>query len=260
MKIKARLRQFWRAARQQELPTSFADSNAYGRYVTGIDVFQPWLHDPHIANLMRELKAAKSTTLVSSERLWTIKWAFLQTQSIPGEIWEAGVYRGGVARLIRALMIDHGVTNHCRLRLFDSFAGLPDGRAGIDLHGRGEFGDTSLPEVRAFVGEDEFIDYRPGWIPDTFGGLDLSPIRLAHVDVDLHDSTFNCLAHIYPRLAVGGIIVLDDYGFVSCPGVRKAVDEFFSEKSDLPLTLPSGQAFVVRTGGRGAPWQPAPHP
>jgi len=251
MKIMARLG-FSRAKRQQGLPPGLADSNAYGRYVTGIEVFQPWLLDADIANLTRELNAAKSTTLVSSERLWTIKWAFLQTQSIPGEIWEAGVYRGGVARLLRTLMIDHSATDHCKLRLFDSFAGLPDGRAGIDFHGRGEFGDTSLSEVRAFVGEDEFIEYRPGWIPETFSGLDHSLIRLAHVDVDLYESTLNCLAHIYPRLAIGGIIVLDDYGFVSCPGVRKAVDEFFREKPDLPLTLPSGQAFVVRTGGRAA--------
>jgi O-methyltransferase len=251
MTIKARLRHFWRAKRQQDLPPGLADSEAYGRYATGIDVFQPWLHDAHIANLMRELNAAKSTTLVSNERLWTIKWAFFQTQSIRGEIWEAGVYRGGVARLIRALMIDHGGTNRSKLRLFDSFAGLPDGRDGIDFHGRGEFGDTSLPEVQAFVGKDEFIDYRAGWIPDTFTGLDRSLIRLAHVDVDLYDSTLNCLAHIYPKLALGGIIVLDDYGFLSCPGVRKAVDEFFSDKPDLPLSLPSGQAFVVRTGGRG---------
>jgi O-methyltransferase len=252
MKITVRLRDLWRAERRQELPRDLADASAYGLYATGIEVFQPWFHDAHIANLMRELNAAKSTTLVSSERLWTIKWAFLQTQSIPGEIWEAGVYRGGVARLIRALMIDHGGTDDCKLRLFDSFAGLPDGRPGIDFHGRGEFGDTSLSEVRAFVGSDAFIEYRAGWIPDTFSGLDHSQIRLAHVDVDLHDSTRDCLAYIYPRLAVGGIVVLDDYGFVSCPGVRKAVDEFFRDKPDLPLALPSGQAFVVRTGGRGA--------
>jgi O-methyltransferase len=251
MTVKARWRHLWAAKRQPDVPRASAGFEAYGRYATSIDVFQPWLHDPHIADLMRELQAAKSMTLVSSERLWTIKWAFLQTRSIPGEIWEAGVYRGGVARLIRALMIDHGAANRARLRLFDSFAGLPAGRAGIDRHRRGDFADTSLAEVRAFVGDDEFIDYRAGWIPDTFSGLDRSSIRLAHLDVDLYDSTASCLAQVYPRLVPGGIIVLDDYGFASCPGVRKAVDEFFHDKPDLPLALPSGQALVVRTGGRG---------
>jgi O-methyltransferase len=243
------LHKFWNKRRDQGLPPSLPDSNAYGRYGTAIEIFQPWLIDRDIANLMAELRAARSSTLVSSERLWTIKWAFLQTSSIRGEIWEAGVYRGGVARMLRALMI-HGGTTDATLRLFDSFAGLPESRAGIDFHKQGEFSDTSLPEVRAFIGEDPFIDYRQGWIPNTFCGLDHSIIRLAHVDVDLYESTLNCLAHIYPKLALGGVIVLDDYGFVSCPGVRRAVDEFFLDKPDLPLTLPSGQGMVVRTGGR----------
>jgi O-methyltransferase len=253
MTIMARWRKHWHARAKQELAPALPDSNAYGRYMTGIDVFQPWLLDPDINNLMCELNAEHSTTLVSSERLWTIKWAFLQTRSLPGEIWEAGVYRGGVARMLRALIMNYDAMNHCALRLFDSFAGLPDPRIGIDFHQRGDFSDTSLSAVRGFVGQDDFIEYRPGWIPDTFHGLDGSIIRLAHVDVDLYQSTLDCLGYIYPKLAPGGIIVLDDYGFVSCPGVRKAVDEFFIDKPDLPLMFPSGQAMVVRTGGAGRP-------
>ncbi len=41
-------------------------------------------------------------------------------------------------------------------------------------------------------------------------------------------------------------MVFDDYGFPSCPGARKAVDEFFSDKEEFPLYLPSGQCFIVR--------------
>jgi O-methyltransferase len=253
MNFASRLIRDWRKQPTQNTRRDLPDARAYGRYTTGIEVFQPWLLDADIANLIRELNDVKSTTLVSSERLWTIKWAFLQTRSIPGEIWEAGVYRGGVARLLRALIMQSGAMDQCKLRLFDTFSGLPEPKEGVDFHSRGEFNDTSLADVQAFVGEDKFIEYRRGWIPDTFSDLDCSAIRLAHVDVDLYESTLNCLAYIYPRLAVGGIIVLDDYGFISCPGVRKAVDEFFSDKPDLPLTLPSGQAFLVRTGSRGNP-------
>jgi O-methyltransferase len=252
MTILSRWLKHWRAERERQMPPALLDLNVYGRYMTGIEIFQPWLRDPDIANLMRELNAEQSTTLVSSERLWTIKWAFLQTRCLPGEVWEAGVYRGGVARMVRALILNSGSTEQCALRLFDSFAGLPEPRIGIDCHHHlGDFSDTSLSEVRAFVGEDKFIDYRPGWIPETFAGLDHSIIRLAHVDVDLYESTLNCLRYIYPRLVPGGIIVLDDYGFVTCPGVRKAADEFFIDRPDVLLMLPSGQAILVRTGGAG---------
>jgi O-methyltransferase len=121
---------------------------------------------------------------------------------------------------------------------------------GVDLHQPGDFNDTSLAAIKEFVGDHDFVEFRPGWIPQTFSGLDQCRIRLARIDVDLYKPTLDCLRMIYPKLAIGGIIVLDDYGFASCPGVRKAVDEFFVGTMDLPLVMPSGQAIMVRTGGR----------
>ena len=35
----------------------------------------------------------------------------------------------------------------------------------------------------------------------------------------------------------GAVIVYDDYGFPTCPGARKAVDDFFADKPEMPLVL-----------------------
>jgi hypothetical protein len=43
----------------------------------------------------------------------------------------------------------------------------------------------------------------------------------------------------------GGIIVLDDYGFESCPGVTRAADDFFASRPEEIVMLPTGQAFVI---------------
>ena len=51
---------------------------------------------------------------------------------------------------------------------------------------------------------------------------------------------------VYPRLVPGGMMVFDDYGFWSCPGARMAVDQFFAEKLERPLALPTGQAIVTK--------------
>jgi O-methyltransferase len=41
-------------------------------------------------------------------------------------------------------------------------------------------------------------------------------------------------------------MVFDDYGFLTCPGAKKAVDEFFSDKREYPCYLPTGQAIVTK--------------
>jgi O-methyltransferase len=45
------------------------------------------------------------------------------------------------------------------------------------------------------------------------------------LDTDHYRSTLHELNHLYPRLASGGILIVDDYG--SHVGAREAVDEYF---------------------------------
>ncbi|MGZ6142269.1 MAG: TylF/MycF/NovP-related O-methyltransferase [Myxococcales bacterium] len=161
---------------------------------------------------------------------------------MPGDVMEAGVFKGGTARLLRLTMEGQGRT----LRLFDAFEGMARTDAALDRHRAGDFSDTSLEAVRALVGDEPFIDYRKGWIPQTFAGLEQARFCFAHVDVDLYQSILDTLAFVYPRLSPGGVIVFDDYGFASCPGARRAVDEFFAGKPERPLALQTGQALVVK--------------
>jgi O-methyltransferase len=225
------------------------DRDAYKFYASGLPVYHPWQTDADIATLMADLAKLGTMTLVDWDRMWTLKWAFLQTASIPGEIWEAGVYRGGSALMLKRLILAmRDQPSPPRLRLFDSFEGLPAVQAGLDLHEQGQFSDTSLDAVQRLLGEDRFIDYRVGWIPTTFDGLGGSSIRLAHIDLDLYQSTVDCCEFVYSRMAAGGVMLFDDYGFESCPGARKAIDEFFADKPECPLAIPTGQAVVFRIG------------
>jgi len=224
---------------------SIPDFAHYRKFETGIEVFHPWTLDPDIAATVDALAARNLKTLVSSERLSVIKWAAIQTRALDGDVWEAGVYQGGVAYLLKRLWLSEtGAV--ATLRLFDTFTGLPRTTPGIDNHRQGEFADTSVSAVKDFVGHDLNIDYRVGFIPATFAGLEQSRIRFAHIDLDLYQSTIDCLEFVYPRLLPTAIVVVDDYGLVSCPGVRRATDEFLLSRTEKPLVLPSGHALIVK--------------
>jgi hypothetical protein len=183
-------------------------------------------------------------TLVREEACWTLLALLHQALAIDGDVYEAGTYRGGTAKLIAGALADEGKGR--RLRLFDSFEGMKVVDRARDRFHEGALSDTSLDDVRAFVGRDPWISYHPGWVPATFAGREGDRLCFAHIDLDLYRPILDACAFVYPRLGRGGILLFDDYGFASTPGARQAIDEFFADKPEKPIALQTAQAFVMK--------------
>jgi O-methyltransferase len=209
--------------------------------------FSPWLDPRGFGRLYQRIK---EHTVVDACRCHILHTLARQARHVPGEYWECGVYRGGTARLLADVAAETGRP----LRLFDTFCGMPPAEGGIDWHEAGDFADTSLAAVRAVVAYAG-AHFHEGLIPESFTGLEAGQIALAHVDVDLYRSVWDCCCFIYPSLTPGGFLVFDDYGWPTCLGARKAVDSFFSDKPERPLVLPTGQAIVVRLPHEGTATQ-----
>lgn len=204
-------------------------------------LFSPWLGG---GDFKKYYDLAAPKTLVSAASCHVLYTLVRQTVQLPGDVWECGVYKGGTAAMMAAML--HHYAPQKRLFLFDTFEGMPETDPAKDWHRKGDFCDTSLEAVSAQVGFEKQCVFRKGFIPDTFKGLEDSVIAFAHIDVDIHKSIIDSLNFIWPRLSPGGGIVFDDYGFPTCPGAREAVDTWFSGKPEVPLVLPTGQALVVK--------------
>ena len=176
-------------------------------------------------------------------------------------LWETG-------RLIRARGIE-GATAECGSRygkssffllrglddpdrshhIFDSFAGLSDSkvedvaRDGIKTW---QAGQMSVDEetCRAQLASFAQCEFHAGWIPERFADVADRRFAVVHIDVDLYEPTRDALEFFWPRLSPGGVIVSDEYGLATCPGVTRAFDEFFEGRSDRHLPLASGQAIA----------------
>jgi O-methyltransferase len=225
----------WRS--RVAIPANIPDPELYQ------PVYSPWLGDGKFGNLR---DAAGDRTLVSPDRLWVLYCLSRQALKLPGDFVECGVYKGGTARFFADLLVDEGAAHDRHLFLFDTFRGMPDTDITVDQHRAGDFDDTSLAAVQQFVGVRDFIKWHPGLIPESFSGVDLGRIAFLHIDLDIHKSILDTLNHLYSSIVPGGVIVFDDYGFASCYGARKAVDEFFSSRAEMPLSLPTGQALVLK--------------
>ena len=213
--------------------------------------FSPWLE---LADHTDVCSQIKKKTLVSDDRLWVLLWGLRQALSLcfhlkTGSFCEFGVYKGGTAKLIFSEIENfrnRNGQNDTDLHLFDSFEGMPETNPTKDFHRAGDFNDTTLDAVQAFLGPDKSIKYHKGMIPNTFAATGIETIAFAHIDLDIYQSVKDACLFVYEKAASGAIIIFDDYGFPSCPGAREAVDEFFSKLPEQVLVLKTGQALVVK--------------
>lgn len=143
---------------------------------------------------------------------------------VPGDIVECGAWKGGSSTNLSLVCRIVGR----RLKIFDSFQGLPEPRAGDReaVHYRaGEYAGT-LDEVRRNIsryGALDVCEFVQGWFHETLPNLD-RPVLLAFLDVDLEDSLHTCVRYIWPRLVPNGHLFTDE-----CVGLDY-VALFYSEK------------------------------
>lgn len=232
------------------LRTRFA---AHGMPVPDVQLyrplFSPWEGEPVFESIFQKVK---SHTLCSRDRCYILWTTLRQALANEGDVVECGVFRGGTALLEAMTMEASGPDQRRRLHLFDSFEGMPETVQGVDRLKRGDLGDTSVSVVETLFGSFPFADIHPGFIPATFVGLKLDKVCWAHIDVDVYESVRDCISFIYPKLCPGGFMIVDDYGFPSCPGARKAVDESFASLVEVPICLPTGQCLIVKGQARPA--------
>lgn len=165
-----------------------------------------------------------------------------QAAELPGDVAEVGVYKGGTARLLAKVFESTNKTIH----LFDTFSGMPPSDPSKDIHKEGDF-SASLESVRTYLHDCQNVRFYQGLFPITSKPIENITFCLVHIDVDIYKSVMDCCKFFYPRLQRGGgIMIIDDYGALSCPGAKMAVDEFFSDKPEKPCYLPTGQCVVTR--------------
>ncbi len=71
---------------------------------------------------------------------------------------------------------------------------------------------------------DEQVRFLEGWFRDTLPVAPLSRLSVVRLDGDMYESTMDALVNLYPKLSVGGYLIVDDYGALR--GCRQAVHDY----------------------------------
>ena len=165
-------------------------------------------------------------------------------EQVPGAFAELGVWRGVTSAFL------HRLAPERTLYLFDTFEGFPDADLPAGAHDE-RFRDTSEAAVRARVGASDNVVLRPGYVPDTLGGLEDERFAFVLLDLDLHGPTLAALEFFYPRVPAGGYLVMHDYNNPESDwACKRAFDAFLADKPELVVELGDmwGSALIRRLG------------
>jgi len=205
--------------------------------------------------------------MTSAGRLWSLLNAvrYVIQEAVPGDFVECGVWRGGSVMAMARQLTALGITDR-RIWLYDTFSGMTTPTYRDVEAGSGRTAQSMLDETQVGDGDNVWCTAdravveanlrMTGYPMDRFTIVegDISrtvheaapeSIALLRLDTDWYESTRVELETLYPKLAVGGVCILDDYGHWE--GARQAVDEYFSSHGPRPYMHAidySGRVFI----------------
>lgn len=161
-------------------------------------------------------------TLLSADRIANLVRYSHYASRLEGHVAELGTYKGGSLEILAKL--NQGTTVYG----IDSFSGLPEPKMG-EFHHQGDFNDVDYAAIAGYFKlMHPNVRILRGFTPEVFTFFDETVrFRFVHIDADLYTSIIDALNFFFPRVTVGGVIILDDYKVNSTPGCKKAIDEFF---------------------------------
>jgi O-methyltransferase len=182
----------------------------------------------------------EAETMIGVRRLNNIQELAISVlrDKVPGDFVEAGVWRGGAAIFMKAIL--SAFEDQDRLVwVADSFEGLPSANPEAfpadmgDQHSKlkpylGIPCDVVRANFRRYGLLDERVRFLEGYFKDTLHGSPVDQIAILRVDGDMYESTIQTLQALYPRVSSGGYVIVDDFG--ALPGCKKAVLDYRSEE------------------------------
>jgi O-methyltransferase len=199
----------------------------------------------------RVYDVVKDHTLVDRYRCYELWQLVAEASKLPeGDMIEIGVWRGGTGALIakkRQLLGMSGMVYLC-----DTFRGVVKAGPKDATYAGGEHADTTRGTVTRLCDSLNLdrIGILEGIFPEQSGhAVSERRFRFCHVDVDAYQSAKDIVNWVWPRLVPGGIIVYDDYGFYTCAGITRFVNEERQKLDHMIIHNLNGHAVVIKIPG-----------
>ncbi len=195
----------------------------------------------------------EAETMIGLKRLQNIRYCVSRVieDRVPGDLIETGVWRGGAAIFMRAILKAHG-DNSRIVWLADSFQGLPkpdeerypadkdspfwrhNDRLAISV-------DQVKQNFQRYGLLDDSVRFLVGWFRDTLPTAPVAKLAVLRLDGDMYESTMDALSSLYDKVSPGGFIIVDDYELTEC---RRAITDFREGRGIADQIIPIDASAV----------------
>jgi hypothetical protein len=116
----------------------------------------------------------------------------------------------------------------------------------VHTHHKGLDNPGLFEDVQERFRSFEFVKIIKGSVPGSFAQGFPEKIAFAHIDMNHPDPEVGALKAILPKLASGGVVILDDYGWWGYSAQKAALDPIIADFGLKVLELPTGQGLIIR--------------
>ncbi len=175
--------------------------------------------------------------------IWRINilcWAAQQSMRIAGDFIECACYKGTSARIICDYV--ELEKSDKQYYLYDLFEHSPE----MNHHAMPEHSMDLYAKVKQRFAGLEQVHVTQGAVPEVLHRIAPEKIAFLHLDLNNAPAEMGALELLFNRVSTGGIIILDDYGWLAYRPQKEAEDPFFEARGYRVLELPTGQGLVIK--------------
>jgi len=201
---------------------------------------------------------ASAETMIGLKRLENIEKCVgdIVREKVEGDFIETGVWRGGAVIFMKALLNEFNL-NDRKVFVADSFEGLPKPDVTKYIEDKGDrhyqWKELSIGELvvrenfRKYNLLDENVIFLKGWFKDTLKTAPIQKLALMRLDGDMYESTMDALVPLYPKLEIGGYVIIDDYNGI--PACKAAVTDYrkLNEITDVIVEIDTVSVYWKKT-------------
>ncbi len=208
--------------------------------------YSPWLGDSFFYELYDEIRQNTLVDIFRCFELWELA-SNIHLLDPKAAFLEVGVWRGGTAAVVgrKLSMLNADVP----FFLADTYTGVKKSSEKDAFYFDNEHDDTSEEMVRNLLKEKygHYI-FLNGIFPEDTANLipEGSRFGYCHIDVDVYNSARDVVDWIWQRMIPGGVIVFDDYGFHTCTGITRFVNEQKQKNDRVIIHNLNGHAIMLK--------------